>query len=114
MNFTYKKFIEKIDEEKEKEYESYYRDNFHGYFGSSIKRIIKDLVAYNRNPVFDISAGPNTDSDLLHWQGTILGPINTPYQGGVFFSIFVSPKIIRLNLLKSILLQEYTILTLIV
>ena len=66
MNYFYKKYIKKIKKEKKKEYEEYYRDKFHGYFGSSTKRIIKELVAFNRNPPSNVIAGPINDSDLLH------------------------------------------------
>ena len=50
---------------------------------NSIKRIEKELEFFNKDTPENCSAGPEK-GDLFHWTGSIFGPINTPYEGGVF------------------------------
>ena len=50
----------------------------------ALKRIQKDLVEFNKDPPFGWTAGPVNDLDLYHWHAVLLGPENTPYEGGVF------------------------------
>ena len=51
----------------------------------ALRRIQKELEDIKNNPSREWDAGPLNESDLFHWQGTIMGPENTPYEGVYFF-----------------------------
>lgn len=51
---------------------------------ASRRRLIRELNDLAEDLPHCCSAGPPAD-DMWHWQGTVLGPRGTPYEGGVFF-----------------------------
>lgn len=68
----------------------------------SLKRLAKEWEKLQKEPVEYVTAGPQNEDNLYKWDGTLVGPTDTPYEGGVFnleimFSEkypYVPPKII--------------------
>ena len=49
-----------------------------------ISRIMKDIQIFQMNKDHNIFAEPINDSNIKKWSATIIGPINSPYEGGKF------------------------------
>jgi len=58
----------------------------------AIRRLQKELIEIKKDTPANCSAGLINPDDLFIWQATIIGPTETPYEGGMFnLRIFFPP-----------------------
>ena len=50
---------------------------------TDVRRLQKELLDIQRNDIPNLSAGP-VGENLFEWEAVILGPVETPYEGGIF------------------------------
>jgi len=51
---------------------------------SYLKRLTRELRELLRNPPENCSAGPVNKKNMTVWNGTIIGPTDSPYENGIF------------------------------
>ena len=49
----------------------------------ALKRLQRELIEIQKDTPVNCSAGP-CNNDLFNWEATIIGPTETPYEGGIF------------------------------
>lgn len=72
--------FKKHSEKKEKPNKIFYSPSCYGF-----KRLQRELINYNKNPIENAEAFPLYDDDMFNWQATIMGPKDSLYINGVFF-----------------------------
>ena len=50
----------------------------------AFKRIERELILLNKNPIPGIEAGPINAADIFRLKAILKGPSNSPYEDGVF------------------------------
>ena len=55
-------------------------------------RILNELKRLKSSPPENCSAGPVNDTDIDNWNGTIIGPTDSPFEGGIFKVKITFPK----------------------
>ena len=58
----------------------------------AIKRIQKEYANIQKEPVENITASPIDEKNWLAWRGTLKGPPDSPYEGGIFFLLITFPN----------------------
>lgn len=57
-----------------------------------LKRLQFEKNIIENDAPCNCSAGPINDDDLFNWEGTIIGPSDSPYSGGLFKLSIVFPE----------------------
>eukprot|EP00163_Fabomonas_tropica_P011947 TRINITY_DN2298_c0_g1_i2.p1 TRINITY_DN2298_c0_g1~~TRINITY_DN2298_c0_g1_i2.p1 ORF type:complete len:171 (-),score=21.47 TRINITY_DN2298_c0_g1_i2:456-968(-) len=57
----------------------------------ALKRLMQEYKEITNNPVDGIIAGPVSEQNYFEWEAIIMGPSQTPYEGGVFQALLKFP-----------------------
>ena len=58
----------------------------------SLPRIKKELQNITKDPPAGCSAGPITEGNMFKWRATLMGPNDSPFQGGLFYLDIFFPE----------------------
>eukprot|EP00039_Didymoeca_costata_P019975 m.339579 g.339579 ORF g.339579 m.339579 type:complete len:168 (+) comp18873_c0_seq1:171-674(+) len=64
---------------------------------SAMRRLAKEYKELRRNGPDGILAGPVSDDNFFEWEAIIAGPVDTPFEGGLFSAQLSFPKDYPLN-----------------
>ena len=51
----------------------------------AVRRLKKEMSEIENDPPTAFSLGPTGNDDIFKWTATINGPVDSPYEGGMFF-----------------------------
>ena len=57
----------------------------------AIKVILNNRDIFEKDPIDGVSIGVNEDN-VFEWNITVIGPKDSPYEGGIFNAIMTFPK----------------------
>ena len=60
--------------------------------GAACKRLMAEYKQLLKNPPEGIVAGPQSETNFFKWECLIMGPIDTPYEFGIFPATLTFPK----------------------
>ncbi len=58
----------------------------------AVSLLAKELEDFTKDPVPGLTVGLKDDSNMFLWDFTMVGPQDTPYEGGIFQGIIKFPK----------------------
>ncbi|PVV05393.1 hypothetical protein BB560_000092 [Smittium megazygosporum] len=70
---------------------------YRNHSATALRRLMTEYRELSLNPPEGIIAGPISESNFFEWEALIMGPPDTPYEGGVFPAIIKFPSDYPLN-----------------